>query len=245
MKYQKIGCFVLMLISLILPLVKPCLVQAKEKSRKQSIYQPQEEEDETVTIYRQPAGTRGGNCNSIPTDIISLIIPDNHIAKTISDKPTILLYSSQDIGYPVEVTFYSLKQGTLFTSRIKNLNQGFMGVTIPEDSPGLKIGELAKFTATIVCNEKHPSMNLYVQGWIERTDIPKLINQDIIIRDCNIDYAELGIWYDALACAYSQLNNIESVSVFEDSDFNSLLEQIDLAELKIKNSEFINLVENP
>ncbi len=220
-------------------------VGAKEKRR--TYRRQQQEEEKTITVDRKPGGVRGGDCDLIPTEIISLIVPADHIATTVSDQPTIFLHISQDLAYPLEVIFYSSQSGTIFTSRLENLSQGFVGVQIPEDSPGLKIGELAKFTATIVCNEKQRSQNLWVQGWIERielTSIPRL-NQDPGTLDCNIDYARLGIWYDALYCAYSQLNNQENVSVFREDDFNSLLEQINLADLQIEDSESQNVVENP
>lgn len=240
-KYQKIGCFVLMIVSLILSLVRTAEVEAQEKSRKQAVYQPQEE-DEAVRVHRTPAGFRGGDCNSIPTETITMIVPEDHIGKTISEKPTVLLFMSQDLAYPLEVTFYSRQSGTIFTSRLKNLTQGFMAVTIPQDSPGLKIGELSKFTAMIVCDEKHPSRNLYVQSWIER--VPGFISQDSDNLDCtHVDYAALGIWYDALYCAYSELSNQENVSAFGVGNFNSLLQQVNLAELKIDDSEFQTLVE--
>ena len=203
-----------------------------------------QEQKETIRVRRIPGTARGDNCDLIPTDIISLIVPENQIAKTVSDKPTVFLYVSQDIVHPLEVIFYSRQSGTIFTSRLEKLPQGFVAVKIPEDSPGLKIGEVAKFTATVVCHEKQRSRNLWVQGWIERTSIPQ-INQDSSILDCNVDYAEAGIWYDALYCAYSQLNNKENVSVFGEDDFNSLLEQINFAELKIENSETQNLTVFP
>jgi hypothetical protein len=93
----------------------------------------------------------------------------------------------------------------------------------------LEIGKTYRWTVTIVCNPKQPSSNLFAQAWIERVSLPgsnkfsEHTNQSIF---CSTKYAQAGIWYDALACDYSKLN--ESNSNRDLQEFWSLLEEVDL-----------------
>ena len=218
-------------------------VQAKETAVRQRVYRRRKRKTTTRIPPRKTGGLRGGKCNSFSPEIITLIAPEDHIGTTVLARPRVLWFSKQEINQPVRITFYSPGEKPILVENFEGLPQGFITFKIPEDNPGMEIGKLYRWTVTIVCNEKRPSKNLYTQGLIER--VPEFAESSRSYPNCAVDFARLGIWYDAIACSYSQVNLQESYTAFHEEDFNALLEQVNLSEFKIKGTGFQNAVQNP
>ena len=238
----KIASLVLVIFTLLLPFVDQKEIHAQEETLRQTVARPPENEDENQNekkkkeaedenendrlraVQRTPGGSRGGECNSLSPQAVTLIVPEEHIGTTVLARPTVIWFNSEHISQPVRLTFYSSGEKPILVKNFDSLPKGFKAFKIPENSPSLEIGKIYKWTVTIVCNEKRPSKNLYAQAWIER--VPESLNQTKGNLNCQIDLARL-VWYDALSCSYSSVNGAE---------FNSLLEQIDLSELQIEFS---------
>ena len=243
---SKIGSLVLIFFTLLLPIAAQKEIQAQEETSRQTVYQPPKDEDEKNkkeaedeneneilrAVQRTPGGSRGERCNSLAPQVVTLIVPEDHIGTTVSSRPTVIWFNSEHISQPVRLTFHSSGSKPILVKDFSSLPKGFRTFTIPENSPGLEIGEVYKWTVTVVCNEKRPSKNLYAQAWIKRVSAP--MNQIRGNFNCNIDFAAVGIWYDALACSYSS---------FSGEEFDSLLEQVDLSELST-GSEHSNKARN-
>lgn len=253
----KISSLGIVILTLLLPFIAQKELQAEEQESSQAVYQPpeheqeessqtvyqppekeqeEEEEDETLrSVQRTPGGSRGGECNLLPPQIVTLIVPEDHIGTTSLSRPTVIWFNREPISQPVKFTVNAHGSKPILVREFDNLPKGFRALKLPESSPGLEIGKLYKWTVTVVCNEVRPSKNLYAQAWIKR--VPKPVSERSENLNCNIDFAKLGIWYDAILCSYSQLNLPKDHSSFQEKSFNFLLEQIDLSELKFKGLE--------
>ncbi len=235
----KISTFFLLIWAVVLPFFGGKEIKAEEKSRRETVYQPEDKKKETADSQRTPGSTRGENCNLLPPEIVTLIVPENHIGKTVSARPTVIWYLKQDISQTANVTITAPWSKPILVENFEGLSQGFTAFTIPDNNPGLEIGKPYKITLTIVCNEKNPAKNLYAYTWIKR--VPEFSETNSENSNCAVDFAQLGIWYDAIYCSYSRLNLQESYSAFPEEDFNALLEQVNLSELKI---DLRNTVQN-
>ncbi len=213
-------------------------IQAEETAARQRVYRRQKRKTTGGLPPRETGGLRGGQCNLLPPEIVTAIVPLDHIGTTTSARPTVLWFSKQNITRPVRITFYSPGDPPILVKNFSGIPKGFGAFRIPDETPGLEMGKLYKWTITIVCNEKRPSNNLYAQGLIER--VPLSMKQRSDSFSCNVDFASLGIWYDAISCSYSQLNLREDYSNFYLEDFNALIEQIGLSEFKVSGGELLN-----
>ncbi len=236
--FKKGGYFWLILIlGILLPFKE---IQAQEKPVRQTNYRlmrgnsSDNQVDQIRIMYSRKTGvSRCGECNALPSEVVTVIVPEDHIGITASSRPTVLWFNKEKITQPVRVTFAAVRGKTLLVKNFEGLPQGFITFTIPEDNPGLEIGKVYKWTVTVVLNEKSPSRNLHAQGFIERT--PVFAKSGRSYPNCNVDFARVGIWYDAIACSYSQLNVQKDYPAFYVEDFNHLLEQVNLSELKINH----------
>lgn len=238
--YLKISSLVIVILTLLLPFTAQKELKAEEQESSQTVYQPreqeQEDEDETLrSVQRTPGGSRGGECNLLPPQIVTLIVPEDHTGTTSLSRPTVIWFNREPISQPVKFTVNAHGSKPILVREFENLPKGFRALKLPESSPGLELGKLYKWTVTVVCNEVRPSKNLYAQAWIKR--VPNPVSERSENLNCNIDFAKLGIWYDAIWCSYSQLNLPKDHSSFQGKSFNFLLEQIDLSELRFKGLE--------
>ncbi|NMG10213.1 DUF928 domain-containing protein [Brasilonema sp. UFV-L1] len=64
--------------------------------------------------------------------------------------------------------------------------------TLPRNEKPLEIGKLYNWYFSIVCNERKPSRNPSVTGWIQRVSLPILAPKDYMY------YVNQGIWYDTV-----------------------------------------------
>lgn len=180
---------------------------------------------------RKAGGSRG--CNMPLSDAITLIVPQDHIATTISARPTFFWHLSQKLSIPLRFTLLEPGKKPILTKELKP-EPGIVALKLPLNSAPLEVGKTYRWTVTVVCNPNKPSRNLFVTTWIERVSVPtevQLSNNTKAIFNCSFSYAKAGIWYDALACNYDKL--VQNQNTLDNSwqQFQTLLEEIDLAHL--------------
>ena len=202
---------------------------ASSMSKHQLTYRPPQ--GKVRHQVRKAGGSRG--CNLPLNDTVTLLVPQEHTAITVSARPIFFWYLSRKISLPLRFTLLEPGKKPMF---IKELNPepGIVALKFPQNSPALEVGKTYRWTVTVVCNQKKPSRNLFAQAWIERVRVPKSINFSENRADssfCSVKYAQSGIWYDALACNYAELvknpNNLNG----KRREFWSLLKEIDLHRL--------------
>lgn len=180
---------------------------------------------------RKAGGSRG-ECNIPLNDTVTLLVPQDHTATTVLEYPTFLWHVSQKLSLPLRFTLLEPGKKPIFVEQLKP-EPGIVALRLPQNSQPLKIGKTYRWTVTVICNQKKPSRNLFAQAWIERVALPKSNLSKPMFNSlfCTAEFAELGIWYDALACNYAQLIKNQHQSKNNFSEFWSLLEEIDLPNL--------------
>ncbi len=163
-------------------------------------------------IQRQEsAGSRGEGCPSDSIGSLSLLIPSDHIGLTSTDHPTFFWYVSKT---PSNVMKFELTQPgvskPLLVKQFSNVKNGIFQLELPNNVQGLSADQEYRWTVSLICNAKHPSKNIYVQGLIKRIDNSTQKNPQLKLdpRDQSSAqklyqiaaiYAKSGFWYDAIA----------------------------------------------
>lgn len=192
------------------------------------IYQPPNRK------VRQQTRTSGGSRGNCPTNIddrITLLVPGDHIPLTTLPYPTFIWYQEQQISLPVKFTIIeSGEPKPLFTKELEKKHSGLVSLTLPQDVPSLEIGKNYRWSVSIICNRLHPSMNPYAEASIEKIALPSFLSSSLTLTSPNLsncnEYAQAGIWYDALSCGIKQSNFNEDFSTI--NYLNNLLNQVDL-----------------
>jgi hypothetical protein len=179
---------------------------------------------------RKAGGSRG--CKMPLNDAVTLLVPQDHTATTISEHPTFFWYLSQKLSLPLRFTLLEPGKKPILTKELKP-EPGIVALKLPQNSAPLEVGKTYRWTVTVVCNEKKPSRNLFAQAWIERVALPKerLSNNTKDTSFCSLKYASEGIWYDALACNYARLVQDQDNLDTSWQQFHTLLSEINLAYL--------------
>ena len=183
---------------------------------------------------RKAGGSRG--CKMPLEDAVTLLVPQNHTATTISARPTFIWHLSQKLSLPLRFTLLEPGKKPILTKELKP-EPGIVALKLPQNVAPLEVGKTYRWTVTVICNKNKPSRNLFAQAWIERVPLPteaQLSNR----TDCSLSYARAGIWYDALACNYTLLAKNQNKYNRSWQQFQSLLEEIDLAYLAHQVSGF-------
>ncbi|HAX78071.1 MAG TPA: hypothetical protein DCY88_20175 [Cyanobacteria bacterium UBA11372] len=158
------------------------------------------------------AGSRG--CPQGSFGSISLLIPKDHVGLTVSDRPTFSWYVSALPSTPMQ--FALVEPGVAQPILVKQLRvnkTGIVQLKLPTNISGLSVGKTYRWTVSLVCNAKRPSVNIYVRSWIAR--VPNHVDElqllatasSQAVRESTADrlrqraiaYAQSGIWYDAIA----------------------------------------------
>ena len=189
--------------------------------------------DRTRPQRTEGSGSRGCT-NSIPISL-KLLTPNDHIARTVSARPTFFWYISDTTNVPI--AFSLIEPGTtqpIFQQQLKADKAGIMKAELPPNVPELAVGREYRWTVALVCSEKRPSENIYARAWIERMAISPELSQKLgtanTDRDRAIIYAQSGIWQDAVATLYKAhtANPGETQAL---NSLNTLLAQVGLTQI--------------
>lgn len=183
------------------------------------------------------SGARGCT-DSIPVSL-NLLTPNDHIAQTVSGRPSFLWYVSKATTAPMVFTLVEPgRTQPIFQEQLKVDKAGIVKVELPRQIPELSVGKEYRWTVALVCNQKRPSENIYARAWIERISISGELTQKLAAassdRDRALVYARSGIWQDALATLYKfhATNPGESQAL---DTFNELLQQVGLTQVVATN----------
>lgn len=171
------------------------------------------------------SGSRG--CDNSKLATFQLIVPKDHVGRTIKSHPTFMWYLHGKADVPMQFILQDSKAHKLiFKTRIKSSYPGIVTLKLPSSNPGLKYGIKYNWTVSLVCSERHPSRNSYASADIERI---KIDNIPVPPQEMQLSvYAKLGLWYDAIAAGCTR---IESGNCLISRDFNSLLAQVGLTDI--------------
>lgn len=163
-------------------------------------------------------GTRGG-CTGKTETTLTALAPYKHIGQTVSAHPTFAWFVPDSKSFPMEFRLYKYDGSgrRVLAQRIDLQSKpGIMTQSLPEDEPGLSVGQKYRWQVVIFCNPDEPSGDLVTEADIEVVEMSAqlktaLSNTTDPLERVNL-YAEAGVWYNALSEA---LGTSESSSTRE------------------------------
>lgn len=180
---------------------------------------------------RRGGGTRGMN-KSVP--VISVLAPD-HVGLTLQAQPVLYWFTPTQQDMPYEFVLIADQAETPVVE--KRLPQparpGIQQIRLSDYGVKLSPGERYQWSIALILDADEPSGNIVAKGIIERVDRDKLdqpLPSDIASADMLRRYAEVGVWYDAIATISDliQSNPADSKLLWQRA---SLLEQGGLGEV--------------
>lgn len=191
------------------------------------------------------AGGSRGCSKSIPASI-TLLVANNHIGQTISERPTFSWYVSNPTAGAVPMQFALVEPGVASPLLVKSLQAdktGLVQLELPKNAPGLQPKHQYRWTVSLTCNAKRPSENIYATSWIER--VTTTAEQAKAIMKASSDneraqvYAHSGLWYDAFtAMSKAYQTNPHDRSTSE--SLISLLDQVGLTQVAMQERQRIS-----
>lgn len=187
-------------------------------------------------------GARGGCLKSTPVSI-SLLVPNDHVGQTASERPTFSWYVSNPTSESVPMQFALVEPGVAQPLLVKSLKAdktGLVQLELSKNAPELQPEKKYRWTVSLTCNAQRPSENVYAMGWVKR--VTATANQAKAITESGSDneralvYAQSGLWYDALTTmskAYQA--NPQDPSTFE--SFVSLLDEVGLTQVAMQERQ--------
>lgn len=200
------------------PGVEPILA----RKGRQITYIPPRSERQEKPKSTESSANRG--CRNNLANVITLIVPTNHIAQTVSSRPVLYYFLHQKETVEATLSLAEIDGKNAIVERSIKLDQpGINGIKLPPEVQ-LKVNQEYIWTITLICNKKRPSANREIQALIKRVAVPiKLFEQLKKItssRERSQLYAQYGMWYDTLASLSFSKEGVE--------DLQKLLEQIGL-----------------
>ncbi|MEC4983337.1 MAG: DUF928 domain-containing protein [Oscillatoria sp. PMC 1068.18] len=179
-------------------------------------------------VFLPPRGDLAGECVPAATKPIALIPGTNFgMPLTASAHPTFFVYVPETHASSLEFTLYDSGKEVYFAQLEPNSQAGILPLPIPE-SVSLEAQEndgemkVYEWTLTLVCDPSDATKDIAVTGWVHR--IPD-VNPE---GKTAADFANLGVWYDALDAAYSE----QTAAVLLDSVGLAEFTEVPLLELE-------------
>lgn len=150
------------------------------------------------------AGSRGG-CPRYTNTKFHLLAPDDHVAVTVSDPPSIFAYVSKP-GIPFVITIAESNAiSPLYEKNLTSTRSGIIKIELSKNKPWkMKAGRKYRWTLSLLCNKKRLSENPYAQVEFKYVSPSPDLQRELQFNPSERAeiYAREGIWYDALASSY-------------------------------------------
>ncbi len=195
-------------------------------------------EDSSSTVQPGPGGSRfvRGKCGDLPQASFTALVPENKLARTVSDYPTFFFYLPQPNAELAEFILQDENGNLIYRQAltIKNLS-GVIGVSIPANTnvPPLEVGKKYTWVFSLVCDREDRLSDKVERGFLRRVELSaeilgELENADP--RQKTVIYAKNGIWQDALdTLATARRANPNDPDLA--TDWESLLDSVTLPEI--------------
>lgn len=159
------------------------------------------------------SGSRGPSCkvkgaqeNPLP---LTAIMPKGNVGTTTSPNPQVYVYVPQTVAKEAELVLYDWENQvqTPVYETILTLPEtaGIVQIALPQ-TVELQVGNTYSWYFGIICNPEQRSLDISVQGWLERVNLSQ--EQQTMMEQSNcpsVDkarlYAQAGVWQEALSIA--------------------------------------------
>lgn len=183
---------------------------------------------------RRTQGTGSRGCTQSQPVALSLLIPSDHTAQTVSGHPTFFWYVSAKPAVPVEIAL--VEPGVakpIFVQQMQLPKAGVNSFAMPKKLPELGLGKEYRWSVTLICNTNRRSNDTFAQGWIKRVPETPELKQQLSAANIPADrasvYARAGLWYNALNTLSADLSTREN--------FLALLDQVGLREVVLQERQ--------
>ena len=173
-------------------------------------------------------GRRGGCAAESDLDLTA-IAPHSYVGQTVSAYPTLSWYVPNTASFPMEVRLYEYDRetvedwdtaqaqigsvdrqldfprgydkGALVYSETLQSAPGIMSWSMPQEQPGLTVGQDYVWEVILICNANSPSSDHAIEALIEVVERPAELEEMLTTATASSERADLygqsGLWYDA------------------------------------------------
>ena len=155
--------------------------------------------------YTSTTGPRGG-CEETGGTSLTVLAPQHHVGQTASTHPTFAWFVPDSKPFPLEFTLYEFNSGRgpkLVQKISLQSSPGIIKLSLPQNKPGLAIGQRYLWQVAILCNPNYPSSDLVAKAEIEVVKMSPALKSALSTKTTRYEeivdiYAKAGLWYDAL-----------------------------------------------
>ena len=199
-------------------------------------------EESSAPVYKPPlrgapggrvgGGTRGTQGRDI--FVLSVLAPD-HTGLTTKDQPSLFWFISSDTSLPVELAIVdpNATEPLLETRIAAPVKRGVHRVRLADYGVSLAPGKAYQWSVAVVPDPARRSRDILASGTIERVKPPGELKPKVAgagKEDLVAQYAEDGIWYDALEALSDQIESSPGDTTLR-SYRAALLKQVGLPEI--------------
>ncbi len=192
------------------------------------LFQPPPESEQPETT-ESAASRKNGHCfqdllkeslNDSPK--LMPIVPNSNFALTISDRPSFWVYLPQTSAKKVILSIKEAGVNPHWQQSVSLTGEvGMISIPLSDDAPALEIGKNYQWAVILVCGNRPNPNDPVVASWIKRIDESQISKRRSINYSTELekaaDYAQQGIWYDALdilaAAKNSSVDNWQDIWV--------------------------------
>ncbi len=151
---------------------------------------------------QQTAGeTRRGKCPEVSLPLTALV-PSSNVGKTIATHPQLWFYvpySTKDIN-KIEFVIQDADRNDISRQSWQPQNiPGYLSASLPEIKPALETNKSYRWYFKVYCQEGGNSAPLFVQGWIEKTEVSEDLSRQVQQEQApHMIYAHKNLWFDAI-----------------------------------------------
>jgi hypothetical protein len=175
-------------------------------------YQPPTDQDPPQGTS-STTGSRGG-CEGTEGSSLTVLAPEKHVGRTAAQHPTVAWFVPDSRSFPVELRLYEygadgqIKPQPIQTHKLQS-RSGIMQFSLPEDKPGLVVGQRYLWQVALLCNPSFPSSDKVAIAQMEVVELSPAVKTAINTKSGQTAtiYAKAGLWYDALREALKPANN--------------------------------------
>jgi hypothetical protein len=169
-------------------------------------------------------------------------MPITNFGLTTQASPTLFWYIPSLSATSAEFVLLDENDNEVYLTNIQLTgNEGIISLAIPpvmDEAQGkevsrLDLGKDYHWYFSLICDVSDRSQDIFVEGWIQRTQLNATMSNRLATtpeRDRPTFYAEIGIWYDALAmlAAMRQTQPDDTTLL---ANWNTLLDSVDLSNI--------------
>lgn len=149
---------------------------------------------------RRVAGNARGAVQTLPSVVV--LAPD-HLALTVSERPTLLWFLSAPTAATVEIALVDPRQSAPVLERtVTGERAGIQAFRLDDGTVRLEPGVAYEWSVAVVVDPAQRSRDVVTTGAVMRIELSPALREALAVPDAERRAALLageGIWYDALA----------------------------------------------